>query len=77
MTDDDPTRTERDSLGTVQVPANALYGAQTARAINNFTVTGLTPNPRFIEAYVIIKKAAALANGELEELDAERGSFLR
>jgi len=76
MTNGDPTRTERDSLGTVQVPADALYGAQTARALDNFTVTGLTSNPRFVEAYVIIKKAAALANGELEQLDAERARFI-
>ena len=76
MTDDRPTRTERDSLGTVQVPADALYGAQTARAIDSFTVTGLTANPRFVEAYVIIKKAAAMANGDLEQLDAERVRYI-
>ncbi len=76
MTDDRPTRTERDSLGTVQVPADALYGAQTARAIDNFPVTGLTANPRFVEAYVIIKKAAAMANGDLEQLDAERVRYI-
>ncbi len=76
MTDDEPTRTERDSLGTVQVPTDALYGAQTTRALDNFTVTGLTSNPRFVEAYVIIKKAAAMANGELEQLDAERVRYI-
>ena len=70
--DDDPTRTEVDSLGEVQVPADALYGAQTARALLNFTVTGQRAHPRFVEAYVIIKKAAALANSELGELDGER-----
>jgi len=76
MTDDEPTRTERDSLGTVQVPMDALYGAQTTRALDNFTITGLTPNPRFVEAYVIIKKAAAMANGELDQLDAERVRYI-
>ncbi len=76
MTDDEPTRTERDSLGTVQVPTDALYGAQTTRALDNFTITGLTPNPRFVEAYVIIKKAAAMANGELDQLDAERVRYI-
>jgi aspartate ammonia-lyase len=64
-------RIERDSLGPVEVPADALYGAQTARALRNFTVTGLTAHPRFVEAYVIIKKAAALANSELGLLDPE------
>jgi len=60
----------------VQVPADALYGAQTARALVNFTVTGLLVHPRFVEAYVLIKKAAALANAELGELDGERASHI-
>jgi aspartate ammonia-lyase len=69
-------RVERDSLGDVEVPAEALYGAQTARALVNFTVTGLRVHPRFVEAYVLIKKAAAMANGELGELDGERASHI-
>ena len=76
MADGDGFRTERDSLGTVQVPAGALYGAQTARAVENFTVTGLAAHPRFVEAYVIIKKAAALANSELGRLDEERARHI-
>ena len=71
-----PVRIERDSLGEVQVPADALYGAQTARALVNFTVTGQHAHPRFVEAYVLIKKAAALANSELGELDGERASYI-
>ncbi len=71
-----PVRIERDSLGEVQVPADALYGAQTARALVNFTVTGQQAHPRFVEAYVLIKKAAALANSELGELDGERASYI-
>ena len=71
-----PVRIERDSLGEVEVPAEALYGAQTARALLNFTVTGLRVHPRFVEAYVLIKKAAALANSELGELDGERASHI-
>jgi len=67
------TRTERDSLGEIEVPADALWGAQTARAVGNFTVTGLRAHPRFVEAYVLVKKAAALANMELGALDAGRG----
>ncbi len=69
-------RLERDSLGEVEVPAEALYGAQTARALVNFTVTGLRVHPRFVEAYVLIKKAAAQANSELGELDGERAAHI-
>src|SRR5690242_9670665 len=59
------TRTEKDSLGTVEVPADALYGAQTARAIVNFPISGLRANPALIRAIAMIKLAAARANGEL------------
>ena len=52
------TRTERDSLGEMKVPADALYGAQTARALVNFQISGLKPHPLFVWATVIIKKAA-------------------
>jgi aspartate ammonia-lyase len=76
MEKEGPKRTERDSLGEVVVPADALYGAQTARALINFTVTGTRVNPRFVEAYVLIKKAAALANSELGELDPERARLI-
>jgi len=71
-----PSRTERDSLGDVEVPADALYGAQTARALRNFTVTGLRAHPRFVEAYVLIKKAAAMANRDLGQLDEERARHI-
>jgi aspartate ammonia-lyase len=76
VTDEAPKRTEVDSLGEVEVPANALYGAQTARALLNFTVTGQRAHPRFVDAYVIIKKAAVLANSELGELDGERAKHI-
>ena len=76
MVEEGTTRTERDSLGNVEVPVNALYGAQTVRALENFTVTGLRANPRFIEAYVLIKKAAALTNSELGLLDPDRSSHI-
>jgi len=65
-------RVERDSLGEVEVPGDVLWGAQTARALGNFTVTGLRAHPRFVEAYVTVKKAAALANREVGALDARR-----
>ena len=57
-------RMERDPLGTREVPAGALYGIQTLRALENFPISGLRPLPAFVDAVVQIKRAAALANGE-------------
>jgi aspartate ammonia-lyase len=65
------TRTEKDSLGSLDVPADAYYGVQTARALANFPVSGLRAHPRLIDAYMHIKKAAALAHRELGALDAD------
>ena len=59
------TRVERDTLGTLRVPARALYGAQTARALSNFSISGLTAHPSLVEATVQIKIAAARANARL------------
>jgi fumarate hydratase class II len=72
-------RTEKDSLGEVQVPAAALYGAQTARAVENFSVSGLHPWRAFIWGIAIIKRAAAEVNSELglfhdREVDGRRFS---
>lgn len=64
-------RTEHDSMGEVQVPKTALYGAQTQRALDNFAISSLILPPRFIHAVVHIKKAAALANQELGLLDSD------
>src|SRR5580692_10541118 len=62
-------RTERDSMGELQVPADALWGAQTQRAVQNFPISG-RPLPRaFIRAVGVIKQAAALANAKLGQLD--------
>ena len=62
-------RTERDSMGELKVPANALYGAQTQRAVNNFPISGL-PMPRaFIRALGLVKVACARANEKLGLLD--------
>lgn len=63
-------RTERDSLGEMQVPADALYGAQTQRAVENFPISDLRFPRRFIHALGTIKKAAARANQELDQLPA-------
>ena len=63
-------RIERDSLGELRVPADALYGAQTMRAVNNFKISGLGLPAEFIRAICLIKQAAALANlslGLIEE----------
>ncbi|MGZ5477847.1 MAG: aspartate ammonia-lyase [Thermoanaerobaculia bacterium] len=62
-------RTERDTLGEVLVPDDALYGAQTQRAVENYPVSGLREHPLFIRAFIDLKKAAALANRELGVLD--------
>lgn len=68
-------RTEKDSLGSIQVPANALWDAQTQRAIHNFPISGLRPYPAFIWAQAVIKRAAAQVNYELGLFtDKEAGS---
>lgn len=70
------TRTEKDSLGTVDLPADALYGAQTARAIRNFPISGLRAHPALIRAIAAIKLAAAEANRDLETVSAERANAI-
>ena len=62
-------RIERDTLGDVAVPDDALWGAQTQRAIENYPVSGLREHPIFIRAFVLLKKAAALANRELGAME--------
>ncbi|MDF0749514.1 class II fumarate hydratase [Marinobacter sp. 71-i] len=62
-------RTEKDSLGEVRVPEDALWGAQTQRAVENFPVSGLPMPPAFIAAVVRVKQAAADANASLGLLD--------
>ena len=61
-------RIERDSMGDVQVPKNAKYGAQTQRALNNFSISDLTLPSDFISAIVRIKRCAAMVNREEELL---------
>jgi fumarate hydratase class II len=63
------TRVERDSLGEVHVPKDALYGAQTQRAVENFPISGQRFGRRFIEAMGMIKRAAAETNRELGTVD--------
>lgn len=65
------TRTEKDSLGELQVPADALYGAQTQRAVENFPISG-QPMPRgFLRALALVKAAAAGANASLGHLPGD------
>jgi fumarate hydratase, class II len=64
-------RTERDSMGELQVPADALWGAQTQRAVQNFPISGLTLPRAFIAALGLIKQAAARANTRLGLLEME------
>ncbi len=70
------TRTERDSLGPVQVPAAAYYGPETARAVENFPISGIRPLPEFIYATALVKKAAADANLSLGLLDKKVGQAI-
>src|SRR5215210_5136532 len=72
------TRIEHDSLGDVHVPAEALYGAQTQRATQNFQISGLKPRQAFIWSMATIKRAAAEVNRDLGLLDPERaGAIIR
>ena len=59
------TRIEKDSLGEIEIPHKAYYGVQTQRAVNNFPVSGIKAQPEMVDAYVYIKKAAAMTNSEL------------
>lgn len=60
------TRTEKDSMGALEIPARAYYGIQTLRAMKNFPISGLRPLPTYVDACLLIKKATAIANGELD-----------
>src|SRR6056297_1580161 len=62
-------RTEADSLGEMQVPAEAYWGAQTQRAVENFPISGISFGRRFVRALGVVKKAAAQANRDLGLLD--------
>jgi aspartate ammonia-lyase len=69
-------RVERDSLGEKELPDEAYYGVQTARALENFPVSGIREHPAFVDSYLEIKKAAAQANLRLGRLDQERGELI-
>jgi fumarate hydratase class II len=76
MIDEPSIRLERDSLGEVRVPRQALYGAQTQRAVDNFRISGMRPWRAFIWSMAIIKRAAAEVNAALGLLDAQRAGAI-
>jgi aspartate ammonia-lyase len=70
------TRLEKDTMGTVEVPADAYYGAQTQRAVANFPISGLKPHQALVRATVRIKKCAARANMTTGRLASEIGEAI-
>lgn len=70
------TRIEKDSMGQLQVPAQALYGAQTQRAINNFPISGQRLPAAFIRSLLLAKAAAARANVRLKQIPADMGQAI-
>jgi aspartate ammonia-lyase len=73
-----PTRTETDSLGAVEIPAAAYWGAHTARALENFPIsnTPISRHPRLVDALAIVKQAAARANRDLGVLDRDKAAMI-
>ncbi len=67
-----PTRTEKDSLGVKKIPARVYYGIQTARALENFPISGMRAHPTLVHAVGMVKQAAAEANQQLGLLDRKR-----
>ncbi len=76
MSDNQKFRIEKDSLGDIQVPADAWYGAQTARAVINFPISGRKPDPDFVKSHVLIKRAAAVANNQPDWLSDEQSQLI-
>ncbi len=70
------TRIERDSMGELQVPVDALYGAQTQRAVDNFPISGKPMPTQFVRALILAKAAAARANVELNQISAAQGKAI-
>jgi aspartate ammonia-lyase len=70
------TRLEKDSIGTKEIPANVYYGIQTARAVENYPISGMRAHPTLIRAFGMVKQAAAEANRELGLLDEKRANAI-
>src|SRR3989442_7671568 len=71
-----PPRTESDSMGKIDVPADRYYGAQTARSLIHFAIGKDTMPPELIRAFGILKKACALVNEGLGKLSVEKASLI-
>ncbi len=71
-----PTRVERDSLGERRIPAEAYWGAQTSRAVENYPVSGVRAHVEMVRAYGFIKKSCALVNRDLGRLPAEKAEAI-
>jgi aspartate ammonia-lyase len=70
------TRQEKDSIGIKEIPANVYYGVQTARAVENYPISGMRAHPTLIKAFGMVKQAAAEANKALGLVDAERADAI-
>ena len=70
-------RSERDPLGELQVPANAYYGVQTLRAVENFPISGLRAPADLVVATILVKKAAAESNAALGRLPPDIADAIR
>jgi aspartate ammonia-lyase len=73
---DSSTRVEKDSLGHKEVPGHVYYGIQTARALENYPISGLRAHPTLIRSIAMVKEAAAVANRELGLLDAKTANAI-
>src|SRR5512141_3518779 len=71
-----PTRTESDSMGTIEVPDNVYWGAQTQRSLHHFDIGRDTMPPELIKAFATLKKAAALVNQDLGKLPADKAKLI-
>jgi fumarate hydratase class II len=69
-------RIEKDILGSVNVPYDAYYGAETARAVENFPISGIRPPAQFIKSYALLKKCAAIANIKTGKLERKKGEAI-
>src|SRR6187402_2104255 len=70
------TRTEKDTFGPIEVPADRLWGAQTQRSLQNFKISTEKMPPELVRALVVVKKAAALVNMDLKALDKTKGEAI-
>ena len=70
------TRTEKDSLGTKEIPSDVYYGIQTLRAVENYPISGMRAHPTLIRAIAMVKEAAAQANKELALIDDKRADAI-